>query len=199
MINIKNIILVTIITLVMFPTDVKAEEVERTKMEQGLKEYIEDVCEDYNICPDLIIAIAERESSLRYDVVSSAGCVGLMQISPKWHKERRARLGVTDLLDPKQNVLVAIDFIAELFEKYEDLYAVLMFYNGGYGEKYGLRAFERGDISKYAIGISKRSTELQEIREYDEIMEEKRKLFSRIRRAMIWKNCEDLKLGVNFR
>lgn len=197
MINIKKVILVTIMAIMICPVNVEAFEMPtgRTKMEQGLKQYIEEVCEEYNVCPDLVIAMAERESGLKYNARSSVGCIGLLQIYPKYNRDRMKRLGVTDLTNPKQNALVAIDLIAELFDKYGEVYAVLMYYNGGYGSKYGLKAYERGNISNYAKQIAKRSEELQAIREYDEAMKN-RELFEDLandikRRYLEWKNCKD--------
>ena len=42
---------------------------------------------------------------------------GLMQIQPKWHEDRMRRLGVTDLLDPEQNVRVGADLLSEHLSK----------------------------------------------------------------------------------
>lgn len=39
-------------------------------------------------------------------------------------------LGVTDLYDPRQNMTVAADYLAELFEEYGEPGMVLMKYNG---------------------------------------------------------------------
>ena len=52
--------------------------------------------EEYGICPELLMAMIEKESSGRPDV-ESGGCKGLMQISGRWHKDRMERLGVTDI------------------------------------------------------------------------------------------------------
>ena len=123
-------------------------------------DYIEETCEPYNVCPELIEAIIEQESDWRPNVYNN-GCWGLMQINPKYHKERMERLGVTDLLDPWDNIRVGVDYIAELFQKYEDVYAVLMFYNAGYSDNYGLRAWEDGRYSDYAVEVSERSAELE--------------------------------------
>lgn len=47
--------------------------------------------EEYGICPELLMAMIEKESSGRPDV-ESGGCKGLMQISDRWHKDRMERL-----------------------------------------------------------------------------------------------------------
>lgn len=129
-----------------------------------LHDYIEETCSIYNVCPELIEAIIERESSWNPNAYNSgSGCIGLMQIDPKWHKERMERLSVTDLTDPEENILVGVDYIAELFEKYGDVYAVLMFYNAGYSDNYGLGAWEDGRYSQYAVKVSKRAIELGDL------------------------------------
>ena len=54
-----------------------------------------------------------------------------MQIQPKWHGERMARLGVTDLMDPYQNVLTGCDILAEKLAEYGNLHDALSAYNAG--------------------------------------------------------------------
>lgn len=89
----------------------------------------EKVGAEYNICPELLQAIAWKES--RYDPVAMNGdCMGLMQVDCRWHGERMERLGVTNLCDPEGNMLVAADYLAELFAEYDEADVVLMFYSG---------------------------------------------------------------------
>lgn len=114
--------------------------------------------EEYGICPELLMAIAEAESGGNPDA-NNGGCKGIMQISERWHKDRMERLGVTDLFDTKENILVATDYLCELFQKYEDVGAVLMFYNGDSEAKNYLNG--SGKISEYAEVILERSFELE--------------------------------------
>lgn len=121
-------------------------------------EIAEDVAEQYNICPEFLQAIAFRESS--YDPYAQNGdCTGIMQVSLRWHKDRMERLGITDLYDPKDNMLVAADYLYELFEEYEDVGMVLLKYNGDsraddyYNGRVGL--------SEYANDILELSAELE--------------------------------------
>lgn len=130
--------------------------------EDSVMAYLEDVCEAYQVSPELVQAIIERESN--WDPGARNGrCVGLMQIDPSWHVSRMRRLGVTDIEDPRQNILVGVDYLHELFEKYEEMYAVLMFYNGGYSSKYGIRAYMDGRYSEYAEEVASRAMELEMI------------------------------------
>lgn len=111
--------------------------------------------EQYGICPELIMAIIERESSGQPDA-ENGSCKGLMQISVKWHSDRIERLGVTDIFDERGNILVGTDLLAELAEKYGDVAVVLMAYHGE-------RNPAEKEISDYAEGILERSAELEMI------------------------------------
>ena len=110
--------------------------------------------EEYGICPELLMAMIERESSGRPDA-ESGGCKGLMQISDRWHKDRMERLEVTDIYDVDGNIHVGADYLTELFEKYEDVGIVLMVYHG---EK---NAATKTELSDYADWILTRSAELE--------------------------------------
>ena len=110
--------------------------------------------EEYGICPELLMAMIERESSGRPDA-ESGGCKGLMQISDRWHKDRMERLEVTDIYDVDGNIHVGAAYLAELFEKYEDVGIVLMVYHG---EK---DAATKTELSDYADWILTRSAELE--------------------------------------
>lgn len=113
--------------------------------------------EEYGICPELLMAMIERESSGQADAVNG-DCKGLMQISQKWHANRMERLGVTDIYDVDGNIHVGTDYLAELFEKYGEAATVLMVYHG---EKNAVEKAENGEISKYADWILTRSAELE--------------------------------------
>lgn len=129
-------------------------------LSEELQLHIMTECKKHNISPALIIAMIERESDFRANTIGDNGnSFGLMQIQPKWHKARMDKLGVTDLLDPYQNVTVGIDLVASLFAKYGDnIYMVLMEYNGGLG--YANRMANNGKISDYALTIVARAEEL---------------------------------------
>ena len=98
---------------------------------QEYREAAEAAGEAYGICPELLEAISYEESRFTNDAESPDGkYVGSMQISPSIHGERMERLGISDLKDPKGAMLVAADYLAELFEENEDVGAVLMHYGG---------------------------------------------------------------------
>lgn len=116
--------------------------------------------EEYNICSELLMSIAEAESSGNPNA-ENGSCKGLMQVSEKWHKDRMDRLGVEDLFDESGNILVATDYLYELFKKYEDVGMVLMVYNGDSNAKDYMHG--TAELSKYAQKILERSACLEEL------------------------------------
>lgn len=128
--------------------------------EAELIEICEAVGGMYDICPELLEAMAERESTLRIEAQNS-GCYGLMQISTYWHTERMERLGVSDIYEPYGNILVAADYLAELFKINQDTYYVLMRYN--MATDTAERLYSEGNISDYAKGIVAREAELERL------------------------------------
>lgn len=122
----------------------------------NLPEYVQDVifaeCEKYNIPPEIIVAMIERESQFnQYGIGDDGRSLGLMQIQPKHHIQRMIELGCTDLFDPIQNVTVGIDILAELYNRYGDLPQALVAYNGG---------SYKGTITNYAKWVMTRANEL---------------------------------------
>lgn len=126
------------------------------------EEYIEKICAERNICPELVEAMIEQESSWNPRAING-NCVGLMQIDQTYHWLRMQKLGVVDLTDPYENILIGVDILEDLFQKYEDPAAVLMFYNAGYSDGSGLRAYDQGRISGYATQILERAAELERL------------------------------------
>lgn len=120
----------------------------------------EELGAQYNICPELLQSIGFCESGYRADAVNG-DCIGIMQISEKWHKDRMKRLGVTNLFDIRQNMTVAADYLAELAEKYEDVAVALMVYNGDSGANEVLSG--TGNISRYAEKVLELSAALEEL------------------------------------
>ena len=128
-----------------------------------LQLFIIQVCEDYHIEPSIVIAMIERETRFDVDAIGdNCHSYGLMQIQQQWHQGRMDKLGVTDLLDPYQNVLVGIDYLAELCGLYEDIEMALMAYNAGCNGAHQYW-FSNGIFSNaYSQGVLDRSRTFKE-------------------------------------
>ena len=126
-------------------------------LDRDLQDHIFAECEKYGIRhPQYIFAMIQRESGYQVDAIGDNGkAFGLMQVQPRWHQDRMERLGVTDLLDPYQNVTVGIDFMAELMGYGEGVEWALMAYNSGPSNAWAMQ--RKGLLSDYTrdvIGIS---------------------------------------------
>ena len=133
-------------------------------LSEEIQDFVFDICEEHNICPSLIIAIMEQES--QFDVVAigdDGKSFGIMQVQPRWHFDRMEKYGVTDLLDPYQNITVAVDYIVELRGMNSELEWVLMAYNKGPGDADEL--MRNGITLEYATEIMQRLKELEKERE----------------------------------
>lgn len=152
----KEIILISVITitsliilLLAMTITLKVSASDEPFIDESLYPYIVETCEEYHLSPELVCSVIWHES--RWQNVNNGNCIGLMQISSKWHTERMQKLGVDDLTDEKQNILVGIDYLAELFEKYEDPYLVLMLYN--MKRSTAFKNYNNGNFSDYAISV----------------------------------------------
>ncbi len=125
---------------------------------QDVVEISEELGDRYDICPELIQAICFKESGLQSDAESD-GHIGIMQVSTKWHKDRMDKLGVSDLFEPMQNMLVGTDYLSDLILEYEDVSVALMIYNGDSSAEDVLNG--SADVSAYADEILSISAELE--------------------------------------
>lgn len=126
--------------------------------EEEINIYIEEVCKEYGIDSNLVKSVVHKESNYIPDS-ELGGCVGLMQVSIKWHFARAKKLGVTDLYDPRGNILVGVDYLSQLFSIYHEPELVLMIYNMGTDK--ALSRYKRGEITDYARDILDYSEKLR--------------------------------------
>lgn len=127
--------------------------------EDEIVEFVDEVCDEYDISPYFVRSLIYQES--RFDEKAKNGShLGLMQINPSFQKERMKKLECSDLLNYKENILVGVDYLYELFEEYEDPSLVLMVYNMG-AEK-AIKIDSKGGMTNYASDILERASELEE-------------------------------------
>lgn len=151
----KLILLIAFLFFLLFPLIVSAEE--KIEVPEEVKEISEELGAEYNICPELIQAICCKESRFQADAVNGE-CVGIMQVSPKWHKDRMKKLGATDLTDMRQNMTVAVDYLVSLIPDGEDAVEALMKYHG---ESNITQRLQRGQMSSYAESVLEISAKLE--------------------------------------
>jgi soluble lytic murein transglycosylase-like protein len=91
-----------------------------------------------NVPAALIRAVISAESSFNPYALSATGAVGLMQLMP----ETAARYGVTNRMDPSQNILGGARYLSDLMRLFHNnMHLTIAAYNAGEGSvlKYGRR------------------------------------------------------------
>lgn len=138
-------------------------------LDEELQLFIINICEEKHISPALVMAMIEKESQYNIDAVGDSGdALGLLQVQSRWHQERMDRLGCNNLLDPRQNVTVAVDYLEELFQKNPEVYWVLMAYNGG--SAYASERMETRNYSEYAVFVVSRAEELERSKSWKKLL-----------------------------
>lgn len=100
-------------------------------MSDELQRYIREQAERQDVPFEIALAVIERESSYQPDAVSDTGDFGLMQINICNHRWLYEELGITDVMDPEQNIEAGLYILGQAFQKYDDLDKALMAYNMG--------------------------------------------------------------------
>ena len=96
--------------------------------EADVKHILRSVAKRHGVSAQLVLSIAQVESSYRTKCISEAGAMGLMQLMP----DKADELGVNDPFDARQNADGGVRFIKSLQSRYRgDLKRVLAAYNAG--------------------------------------------------------------------
>jgi soluble lytic murein transglycosylase-like protein len=130
-------------------------------LDEDLQQYITTEAEAREIDPALVMAMCEIESGCDPDKLGDGGNAwGIMQIHPIYFLDEIEALGVDDLLDPYQNILLGITYLDELYDTRHDTAWVLMAYNGG--QSYASTLAAQGVTSNYAKQVMERAEALTE-------------------------------------
>lgn len=121
---------------------------------QKINGYVQTISSLYNIDPELVKSIIQQESEY-LPRATNGDCLGLMQVSHRWHSKRAADLGINDFYDPYSNILLGVDYLAELFASYKDPSLVLMLYSMDH--KTAFKMYSEGKISGYAKTVLARA------------------------------------------
>lgn len=96
-----------------------------------LQDYIRELCEKHNVPMLVVIAIIKTESAFYPNVVSGTSDYGLMQINKINHEWLSDQFGITDFLNPYQNVFCGITIFSQHYSRFNDINKSLMAYNLG--------------------------------------------------------------------
>ena len=95
---------------------------------QTIVPFIQEAAAKYHVDPNLIAAVAFRESRFKAIDTSWRGAQGVMQLMPRTARS----LGVTDVNDPRQNILAGTKYLKMMLDRFHgDLDRSLAAYNAG--------------------------------------------------------------------
>lgn len=138
-------------------------------MDESLQEYTYWMADAYDIDFTFLMGLIRNESNFQADVISATNDYGLMQINQNNHEWLTNAVGVTDFLDPYQNIQAGVYILNTLFEKYDDPHMVLMAYNMGEGgaSKLWDQGIYQSKYSQRVIGYQE--TYIKELNEHDQM------------------------------
>ncbi|MDA8135511.1 MAG: lytic transglycosylase domain-containing protein [Desulfobacteraceae bacterium] len=112
---------------------------------------IQKASSHYGVDSDLIRRVIEAESNFKPDAVSSKGAMGLMQLMPGTARE----LGVTDPLDPSENIMAGTRYLKKLINRYDgSVPHALAAYNWGMGNLESRRSRMPEETKNYVAKIT---------------------------------------------
>lgn len=95
-------------------------------------EMIDDIATRSGVDPAIVKAIIKEESNGNPNAVGDGGeSIGLMQIQPRWHRAKMEELGIVNLYDPQENVILGCSILSDLCDKYGNYEDALSVYNSG--------------------------------------------------------------------
>lgn len=102
------------------------------------REYVEQYAAEYEVTPSLVYAVMATESSFEPEAVSSAGAIGLMQLTADTFDWARMRMGTQnngmtadDLFTPEVNIQHGTYVLHLLREDFRSTATLLAAYNAG--------------------------------------------------------------------
>lgn len=112
-----------------------------------LQDVLQTECERCGVDYALALGLIETESGFDPEAVSKSGCMGLMQLNPKYFD--------TAGMTPAENIQAGIEYLAYQLGRYETVEAALCSYNAGHdtgARTYANKVLEKAEAWEEVIG-----------------------------------------------
>ena len=110
-------------------------------------EMIDDIAVRSGVDPNIVKAIIMEESGGNPNAVGDGGeSIGLMQIQSRWYQTKMEELGIVNLYDAQENVILGCAILSDLYDKYGNHEDALSVYNSGNvhdGKQYAERILKK--------------------------------------------------------
>lgn len=128
-----------------------------------LQIYTQELCFALGVSYPLVLAIMDIESRFQGNIVSPLNSngtqdYGLMQINSGNFLWLSEELGVSDFLEPYQNIYCGV-YILSLFSYLEDPQIIAMYYNSGMGQ--GKKNVQKGIFTLYSTLVVEKIEEIE--------------------------------------
>lgn len=144
--NANKILLLSLLVALAVPAPAYAEEI---VIPSDVIEIAEEVGKDYCICPEVLEAIAWRESRCN-DLATNGQYKGMMQIGTRTHHARIEKCNA-DVTDTEDAMRLACDLLFEYKGDDEELFNALVRYSGG-SSQYALSVLQMSEMLERAHG-----------------------------------------------
>ncbi len=87
----------------------------------------------YDLPPELVVYVMKRESHFKPLAKSKVGAIGLMQVFPKWHKDKMEVMGITydEVYEIDHNVRLGVWILSDYLDLHGTIDKALTRYVGG--------------------------------------------------------------------
>ena len=135
----RTLIIVIIIAIAIaagFCVDTVWSLLEKNTHPNDYSDIVEKYAAEYNIPPEVIFAVIKTESNFDPNARSSAGALGLMQMTPIALKDvdPEEKIKFEDLTDPDLNIRCGTCYLSILYRAFDyNWHNAIAAYNGGWG------------------------------------------------------------------
>lgn len=134
----RNLVILVIVLLsvaIGFGYDYMWDQIERSSHPRSYSEFVTRYSAEYGVPEAIVYSVIKTESGFQSNAVSSAGAIGLMQMTQDtfdWLMQKRGeRYEAGMLYDPETNIKYGTYFLSYLFTEYGSWETVFAAYNCG--------------------------------------------------------------------